>query len=520
MSFNTFENTNLDFDISIIKMTREQKRGKDVRDIIESVTPLEAASVLNLDLRESSLAMGFTGTITINNKFKVLDNLNITTNSPNDIYIAIKITDVDLESLGDIPEEDKCITLVGYINNTSSGAINIIDGVVIFEFEEAFVAALKKTRATAFVEDSTAIFDVVSLANEFNNTFYKLKDSETVTTLDTYTPNVTHNIYSAFDYTRGGPSVYGVIERMMKESAIGPDRKVAYFRFVNRVLDNTQHDSNVVRQLQYAPYLTDRHVQFIHAVANNLSFVNGFKEGEVSSDFSDVYLEKFTLGPLSNPQDSDANTNLYNKIEKYNIARANTGQLKETIWGNYRLNKRSDTDTDLSKVTSVTKSFSEIQREFIYANLYSLDVSFNLPLLEPRELRDFYVYSNSHATPEEEKRSIEQLKNRVSNIVHKSFLTITETITFKVKGSVIRRPNVFIWIENGEVEENYKKLWYVNSVNHVFASGKYTTEIVATKLFGDTSYDAILANELQNPLPSEIYDDGIRNPSDGLGIVA
>jgi len=110
--------------------------------------------------------------------------------------------------------------------------------------------------------------------------------------------------------------------------------------------------------------------------------------------------------------------------------------------------------------------------------------------------------------------------NRVSNIVHKSFLTITETITFKVKGSVIRRPNVFIWIENGEVEENYKKLWYVNSVNHVFASGKYTTEIVATKLFGDTSYDAILANELQNPSPSEIYDDGIRNPSDGLGIVA
>lgn len=507
MSVNTFENTNLDFDISIIKMAREQNKADGyVRDVIESVTPLDAAAILNLDLRESSLAMGFTGTITINNKFKVLDNLDITTNSPNDIYIAIKITDVDLESIGDIPEEDKCITLIGYINNTSSGAINMIDSIIVFEFEEAFVAALKKMRAMAFAEDETATYDVVSLANEFNNRFYKLKDSGTVTTLDTYTPNVLHNIYSAFDYSRGGPSVYEAMQRMLKESAIGPERKVAYFRFVNRVLDNTQQDSNVVRQLQYAPYLTDRHVQFIHAVANNIGFVKGFKAGETTSDFSDVYLEKFTLGPLSNPQNDDANTSLYNKIETYNITRANTGQLKETIWGNYRVNKVRATGTDLSKITSETRSFSEIQLNFISSNLYELDVSFNLPLLEPRELRDFYVYSNSHATPEEEERSIEQLENRIVNIVHKSFLTITETINFKVKGNVIRRPNVFIWIENGQTEEGYKKLWYVNSVNHVFASGKYTTEIVASKLFGNTTYDAILQNEILGAPINQIYD--------------
>ena len=146
MSFNIFENTNLDFDVSLIKMSRTRDANKTLKDVVESTTPIDPAAVLSLDLRESSLAMGFVGSITINNKFKILDNLDITTNSPHEVYIAIKITDLDLQQIADIPAEDKCITLIGFINNTSSGAISIIDTVVIFEFEEAFIAALKQTQ--------------------------------------------------------------------------------------------------------------------------------------------------------------------------------------------------------------------------------------------------------------------------------------------------------------------------------------------------------------------------------------
>ena len=78
----------------------------------------------------------------------------------------------------------------------------------------------------------------------------------------------------------------------------------------------------------------------------------------------------------------------------------------------------------------------------------------------------------------------------------RSFATINETISFTVKGSIIRQPNKFIWIERGADEEDYKKLWYVNSVTHRFGEGKYTTDIIATKLFGDTTAAAIEANKV------------------------
>jgi len=78
----------------------------------------------------------------------------------------------------------------------------------------------------------------------------------------------------------------------------------------------------------------------------------------------------------------------------------------------------------------------------------------------------------------------------------KSFLTLNESITFTVKGAVYREPNKFIWIERGVDEEDYKKLWYVNSVTHKFQNGQFRNQIIATKIFGDTSLKALLANKL------------------------
>ena len=77
--------------------------------------------------------------------------------------------------------------------------------------------------------------------------------------------------------------------------------------------------------------------------------------------------------------------------------------------------------------------------------------------------------------------SINQVKQRISNTVMKSFLTLNESITFTVKGAVYREPNKFIWVERGVDEEDYKKLWYVNSVSHKFKDGKYRTQIVCYK---------------------------------------
>ncbi len=481
MSFNIFENTNLDFDVSLIKMSRTRDENKTLKDVIESTTPIEPAAVLSLDLRESSLGMGFVGSITINNKFKILDNLDITTNSPHEVYIAIKITDLDLQQIADIPAEDKCITLIGFINNTSSGAINIIDTVVVFEFEEAFIAALKQTQTLRnfFNEDN---IDVISLANKFNRQLFKLgNEDEDIVTADSVTPNIKHNIKTAFNNHDGNdPSVYDAMQEMLKETTAGevvydkPGR-VSFFRFVNRLSDFEDDNSEVIRQLQFGPFLSDRHLQFVRSVLEN----------NLDGDYSDVYTEKFTLGPLAEASD-DPSTNLYNNIESYNISRANTGELKETIWGDYRLDKIIP-GQDLSIPSPTTKRFSKIQKDFIKINLPDLPVGLNLPVFIDGELKDFHIDFNATSSNDDVDRSRIQNQNKIANLVHKSFLTIVETITFKVKGSVIRRPNTFIWIENGKEEEPYKKLWYVNSVEHVFASGKYTTSIVATKIFGNVT---------------------------------
>ena len=510
MSFNTFENTNLDFDVSLIKMSRTRDANKTLKDVIESTTPIDPAAVLSLDLRESSLAMGFVGSITINNKFKILDNLDITTNSPHEVYIVIKITDLDLQQIADIPAEDKCITLIGFINNTSSGAISIIDTVVIFEFEEAFIAALKQTQTLRAFFGETNI-NVISLANKFNRQLFKLgNNDEDIVTADSVTPNVQHDIKTAFNNFDGNdPSVYDAMQEMLKESTAGGSSiygpgRVSFFRFVNRLSDFEDDNSEVLRQLQYGPFLSDRHLQFVRSVL----------EYNFDGDYSDVYTEKFTLGPLAEAT-GDPNTNLYNNIESYNISRANTGELKQTIWGDYRLDQ-TNISQDLSLFTPATHPFSKIQKEFTQINLPDLPVGLNLPVFEDGTLKDFHINLNTTSSDIFVVNSRIQNENKIANLVHKSFLTIVETITFKVKGSVIRRPNTFIWIENGKEEEPYKKLWYINSVEHVFASGKYTTNIVATKIFGNVTLDDFGFNLSETPFGGTDGQRGSRDLSNAV----
>ena len=89
-----FENTEFIFDVSIIKTTREfDIQTNLIKEKVNAVVPVEPGAILNLELLDSSLLMGITGTITISNKFNILENLDITTNSPNNIFLAVQITD-------------------------------------------------------------------------------------------------------------------------------------------------------------------------------------------------------------------------------------------------------------------------------------------------------------------------------------------------------------------------------------------------------------------------------------------
>tara|TARA_R110000772_G_scaffold51939_4_gene119218 strand:- start:1017 stop:2504 length:1488 start_codon:yes stop_codon:yes gene_type:complete len=491
MSLNVFENTNLNFDVSLIKLDQRHVGG-EIKDIVDSVLPIDTAAILKLDINESSLTMGAKGSVTISNKFNILEQLDITTNSPNDLYIAINIKDTELGSI-DINDENKVVTVVGLINSTAAGSVNIVDNIIILSWEEAFVAATRKTQIDYFTsKGDIPNMDVIQLANRFNREIFKLKTDDIIT-VDAALPNVLHDLKTAdrVRVERSNVSVYDAIQTMLKETTVGTAGrghigKVPYFRFVNAIGD----DGTVKRKLKFDAFLTDRHIEFVNAV----------KVGVNTGDFSDVYTEKFSIGPLVETAANDPNINLYNKIETYNITRADMGRLREELWGDYvTFNSPLEGNSfnmDHSYINTDKKSFPDIISEFMERDLNGAEVDVNLPLLNPKEIQEFVVEINTLSDPERTANAALQQNNLIANTVIKSFITINETITFTVKGSVVRQPNKFIWIERGADEEDYKKLWYVNSVTHKFEEGKYTTDVIATKIFGNTTAAAIEASKV------------------------
>lgn len=492
MSSTVFENTNLDFNVSLIKLDR-RVNGSACEDVVESITPIDNGAVISLIVEESSLSLGAKGSIIISNKFNILEGSNVITNTPNDLYVAIQIRDTDLDTV-DVKEEDTYVNVVGLVNNTTTGSGNAIENTIIMEWEEAFVAATKKTQVGYFDGKGEDIglghignLDVVSLAELFNDKVYKLKSDNRIT-LTPSAPNVLHNIKTTSDHN---PSVHSALVHMLEETTTGEAGrgtvgKVPYFRFVNAIGD----EGKITRKLKFDAFLSDRHMEFVNSVAT----------GVTTGDYSDVYTEKFMLGPLVEAAAQDPNTNLYNKVEVFNNNRADVGVLRENTWGDYHLayfpsSQGPIVNMDPGFFNTQHKTFSDLQLEFIDRELGGADLEVNIPLLNPVEMSEFHVDVNTLSNPSSTDYSMVQQLNKIANKVNKSFLTINETIEFTSKGSVIRQPNKFIWIERGVTEEDYKKLWYVNSVTHKFVEGKYTTDVIATKIFGDTTVEAIQANQ-------------------------
>ena len=122
MSLTVFENHNLDFKVSLIKMQRKLV-GERVKDVIENVVELNAGSVLDLEFTESSLTMGVKGSISIDSTFNVLERLDISTNSPDDMYVAFEIVDTELKEV-ELPEETKVLTAICLVKGTASTSVS------------------------------------------------------------------------------------------------------------------------------------------------------------------------------------------------------------------------------------------------------------------------------------------------------------------------------------------------------------------------------------------------------------
>jgi hypothetical protein len=484
MSDSVFENHNLDFKVSLIKMKRIVE-GENIKEVVADTVDLNSGSVLDLEFSESSLTMGIKGAIAISNDNKILERFNISSNSPQDLYLAFDIKDLELNGT-DFPEERKSLTAICLVLGTMDRTAGPVKGAIIFQFEEAFVAATRLTQSQYFdgkgadiglgdILDNT---NALELASDYNNKIYKLKSEENITA-PSAEPNTRHNIKIQ---DKHDVAVYDALVKMVNESGVnGVPGKTPYMRFVNAI----SADGSVKRLLKYDAFLTDKHIEFANQV----------KKGGTGGEYSDVYTEKFFLGQTSDASGSDPNGSMNNKIEDYNIARADISSLRQKVWGDYNINNAA-AEVDPGRINVTHKAFTDLQIDFVERELGGEDLECNLPLIPGAELRDFHLDVNTLATEEAAFNAVDQVNQKVSNKVMKSFLTLNESITLDVKGAVYREPNKFIWVDQGKDEEDYKKLWYVNSVTHKFKDGKFRNKIVATKIFGDTSLKALIANKV------------------------
>ena len=506
MSFNILGDHGLNINIQILKKVREFVNGTFEDKIAQAIDiPINAVSSLKLE--DNLINTGMKGIIEINNDASILDQLGIATKSSDDLYISISIKDPDLESAG-LNKHQAKIEFLGMIEQTVTGSANFQDNVVIFKFEEAFVAEMRHTSWDTFFKSQTAKLGeaaatealksndvkVTDLVKAYYNENWLslnpgIKNTNIVDDIEYFPVNALPMIVNTKVERPRDESFYDVFARTLKRSNSSQDfhaqnspssievkQLIPSFRFNN--------DKTGIRKMTFKPYFTDKHRAFIREVKE--VGIQG-----IDNDYSDVYLEKFTCGPLAQFKGSiDPNTNWHNSIEGESITRPDVGKLRKELWCNFiQINaKKSALDDDNFDITannSALHLYANAVVSFIKDELGLEDEGVNLPLLDAKTQTKQYLFA-----PADEKNSNDAVINELYNKIKKSFVTVNEQISFKSKGAIYRTPGKFIWVERSEKESLLEKLWYVNSVEHIFINGSYNTEIIANRVFGDNKVEA------------------------------
>lgn len=510
MSVNLLGDHNLDIDISLIKKTREFNAGI-IEEEINLVIPLDLSAIIELTIEDTLLASGIRGVIKINNKFNILDSLGVATKSSDDLFININIVDEELSST-DFEVFQKKIEFLGLIEKTSTASANIQDNVVIFEFEEAFIADLKHTTFESIVgklEKTGSVEDIIVAAYEQIVPDAKPKD---IIAKDGQLVRIGNNLPLTTNLKKPDETIYDRFNILLQSTRLITSMEVPEREEDEEAWADTENfgvagllpsfrfsNFNGGRRMILKPYLTDRHREFIEEVREDGIQSKTNEKG----NYSDVYTEKFTIGPFAKISGlTDPNTNWHNSLEKYNITRPNIGMLREDVWANYLLvadktenelfNMSEDEDQDPGTVHQTVITYAEVVEHFINIELNlkgrkkdGVKDGVNLPLVDPKSQAKKILYpSGSKKENKLGRRAI------VYNKLAKSFLTVNEQIQFEVKGQVYRTPGKFIWVETQDSDTLLENLWYVNSIKHIIVDGKYTTEVIANRVFGSNTVAA------------------------------
>lgn len=497
-------------------------------------------SILNLTLREAVRQMGLTGSITVDNEFNFLENLGLCNDATNDLYITINLKESEIvKHKGDsVPHGYNVLCKVTNLANASANAHS---NIVEYIFEEAYVNALRtipmhdvsaswkgadigslegqpsrSTYAVNILTEDPSNVDVMGLADflycprfmpqsqpptgdQMGGILYTSTEEGLFDAVpNTYfhidsTPNVAGN------FGTGGVSTgsaYEYIVAMLAETSTSLN-KCAYLRMTNK----SQEGGVTDRKLKFSSYLTDNHYRFLNACIQEGT---GFTLADNNKAFEDVYLEKFTIGPFADfTQAHDPNYTIHNRIEQYTIDRDSPQRLQEEVLCDYNIVNTLSPDSGTMgcslHLPLQALQAQYVEREFSNNLMASngaegFNLGFNVAVLPPGvKSSEKTLLPNCTSTKDLATQSGYQQHNYAYNQVASTYLNSAETITFTSRGSLIREPNKFIWIEqsNSGQEGDYDngtldKLWYVNNVTHVFENSEYTTQVQATKFFGNT----------------------------------
>lgn len=497
MSVNVLKNQSLDIDISLVRLRRGSDGGSSIEERHHSRVPLSFSSIINLELIEATGQMGARGELTINNKFKILNQLDIFANSPDDLYVDINIVDVDLLATGAIPEEDCTLRVVGLVTTTNTGSLNVDDNIAVLSFEEAFVAKMKQTRWDLFEQQNAgpAYANISDMFNDFNDRkFYRIApfhgDDIMKTERGIYAPSET---IPAIFAQAGEGSVYDVMIDCLSNTTFAQGQsnepgKVASCRFKNSLVGSV-----VSRQLSYTPLITKRHQEFIKAVAS----------GKAGGDFADVYLETFSTGPFAN--NSDPNSSIYNQVEAVNIMRPNYALLKERCWGHYEIVDASPFNPSTMSIAPIR--FQTIVDRFADIELGNQSTGISIPTASHYQMKKFQVNREAKHNPKQAEITLLMARNKIFNKVINSFVVHNETISIDAPGRVYRQPGKFIKVEQDQEEDDVKKLWYINHVQHSISNGEYRTKIYASRFFGENTSNDLKAARDDQKTADQIYLD-------------
>ena len=517
MSLNILKDNALDIDISLIKKARVEEGGQIVSKIKEIVN-LELSAIINLTLRDSLSLHGYSGSLTINNKSKILDKLQITSGTPDDVYIKFNITSKDLEqqAVQDMQTKLSCLCLV---KNTNTASANIEDNIVEFDFEESVIAEMKYTRWDSIFINN-AKFDRSSEINviQLVDTFYEaaLIDESNIDRItlpgpqDLVGPPIPENrktdaeraedlSFSKNNFSmepsiqipyfdnqevkenEEDSTVYDAFKDLLKKTTVktgssSDSYMLPTFRFVNTTSG---------RRMRFASMFTDRHREFIKAVESGAG-------GAFGLEFVDVYLEKFNIGPLAQAQGLvDKNTSWHNTIETHDIVPPDMATLREQRWADVALVGSTKKDYNPGTTDIKFLRYGEAMKIFAEKNLDITTAGLNLPLLPPKTVPEKKIFKKGDYAGREI-----AMTNRAYNRTISSFVLVNEQLHFTTKGKVYRQPGRFIIVDSGEaiakdIKDKLKQVWFVTSVTHIIDNGEYTTEFICNRFFGDHNLHTI-----------------------------